>query len=202
MKFARDPKTGLLVPQRDICLIPGLSQMDLQRFAEIGNIDGEDAGEGPLWEWDDMWKEEEAEFLLSTDAAHRGEAGYKIVHHTINDFAYGRKSLEGVGSQVYVRGYKYFPTVNYPNSQSEIVRTPLYSRIASSYDDCLVGVQLGMCSSYVDIYRVRYFDQEGQVSTVNVNIALGAWHYIELYYKVHATEGAVGCWLAGVPTDR
>jgi hypothetical protein len=158
---------------------------EMPETSNIAVIDGEDAGTTP-WEFDALVEEGSNTLALDASAKNNGVSGYKGTLNNNNDRCYGVKSLSG--ADVFLRSYVYFPSSDYPYSQSETPRIGKWFSIRSSTQE-LAAIWLSFGSGGITKYRFSYYYTEATSEELSGALSLGAWHYIELHYKVHALDG-------------
>lgn len=163
--------------------------------ADIFVIDGENAPTESPYEFDSLAEDAGNAFELDTPGIH-GNGRYKISFGGTNDGSFGLKSISGQ-TEVYYRVYFYFPTGAYPHvgqgalqnfKALEIDRVGGYaSRVRFSANNA--GAQLTV---------LEYYDTDFHYPGLGPTpISIGMPHYLEQYYKIHATEGAVKLWFDG-----
>ena len=186
MRFTRDPRTGLIVPKRDIQVIPGLSKMNLQWFAESGGkfiLDAEDAGDSP-YEFDSLQEEGDNTIAPSADAKSDNTGstnGYKITFDGTNDFAYGVLDFTEEG-ELFVRMYVLIPTSLEIGTWKEL-------RFLTFLDGGVDRGNVGF-ESQGDVYGATWQMRWGGANQQNnTHFTLDAWHYIE--FRFHQ-DGATG----------
>ena len=163
--------------------------------ANIFVIDGEAAGTTP-WEWTSLTEEGSNTFALDPNAKNNGVNGYKATLDGTNDLCYGEKSIAGTPSTIYIRGYFYFPSSNYPYSQAGTARYFNLCAIRSATQDlALLRITAGSSGITKTIFYYRTDTTLNQA--LSGSISTGAWHYIELYYKIHASSGEASLWIDG-----
>lgn len=171
-------------------------EVPMAETADIAVIDGEDAGADP-WEWDSITEQAGNDLSLDASAKNNGSYGYKYSWGGTNEILVGNKSLAG-NDFCYAREYFYLPSGNYPYVGSALTRTAYWSRIEAPAGAILVGVRVGMSSTGAAITTINYRDTAARTIVTAKILTTDTWHYVDYYYKVHATEGAIAVWVDGI----
>lgn len=189
MKFIKNPETGLLIPEKNIRVYPSwLAKMDLQHFAEIFNINGENAGSTP-WEFDSLSEEGSNTIALNAAAKCHGDYGYRITFDGTNDVAYGVIGFSEQGD-MYVRKYIKIPsTFDCGGAFSEIRTLGLYD---GGTWVCGMGFKTEGAGPSTWLMRYRFTSL-----TDNTNFTMDTWHYIDFYFNNDAAAGGCTMWVDG-----
>jgi len=195
MRFARDPKTRLLVPQRDICAIPGLSETGLQWFAEGGgNIFGPiNAETGDLSQFTGTTKDGTiTAFDAHADALCHGSYGFRIIFDGAGNDAFGSKTIDE-STELYCRAYVKFGAAFTGSfgSTAYLIRFTDGGTVKAGFIVTRRTGGAGNCDNW------GVFATGAVTAYSTTNFSLNAWHYIELYWKSGEAGGHVTAWVDG-----
>jgi len=160
-------------------------------------IDGEDAGAGDPWEWDDVVEGGTATFLLSDAAKAHGTYGYRVTGDGATASVYGRKNYT-TAAELYFRFYV--------KLQAGCAGIGGWHNIllAQVMDGATIVFSFGILADGGDPYTIVKWTTSGTGSGLSAtqpttNFSLGARHYVEIYTKTDADggEGGVKVWVDG-----